>query len=77
MLDKYHVTDENTLVSDPTTSFWLREQLRATQGRDVLDALNDAETLLAVLRARWARSGGDPGSFTCETVQPDLFTNGI
>jgi hypothetical protein len=60
MLDKYRVTDEKTLISDPTTSIWLREQLLKTRQRDLLDALNDAETLLAVLQARWTKAGGDP-----------------
>ena len=62
MMDKYRVTDENILISDPTTSVWLREQLLKTQRRDLLDALSDAETLLAVLQCRWAEAGGDPRS---------------
>ena len=61
MLDRYAVTDENTLANDPTTSRWLREQLKATQGRDVLEAINDTEMLLAVLKSRWSHAGGDPG----------------
>ena len=60
MLDRYRVTDENTLADDPTTSRWLREQLNVTKQRDVLEAINDAEMLLAVLKSRWSHVGGDP-----------------
>ncbi|EKA4522886.1 hypothetical protein OLI68_003187 [Vibrio cholerae] len=43
---------EHTLLSDPSTSNWLKEQLDLTQKRDLVDALNDAEVLVKVLESR-------------------------
>lgn len=47
-LSKY----EQQLKKDPATSFWLRDQLKATEKRDPIDALNDAELLVSSLKAR-------------------------
>lgn len=44
--------DERALIADPSTSYWLRAQLNVYDGRDPLDALADAEMLVAVLKAR-------------------------
>ncbi|ENL3888464.1 hypothetical protein [Vibrio cholerae] len=43
---------EQTLLSDPSTSNWLKEQLDLTKNRDPVDALNDAEVLVTVLESR-------------------------
>ncbi len=43
---------ERAIVSDPTTSAWLKSQIEQLKGRDPLDAVNDVETLLALLQLR-------------------------
>lgn len=43
---------EETLEHDPATSYWLKNQFQETKKRDPIDALNDAETLVAALKAR-------------------------
>lgn len=48
--DKYK--NETSITADPSTSFWLKEQLYLTKQRDILDAVYDAELLLMVL---WQR----------------------
>ncbi len=45
---------EQALANDPSTSFWLKEQFEATKKRDPIDALKDAQTLVAALKARLA-----------------------
>lgn len=40
-------------LASPSVSFWLKDALRAMTGRDVVDALNDAELLVKVLTARF------------------------
>ena len=40
------------IMADPATSFWLKEALQKAITRDLVDALNDAEVLLAVLQGR-------------------------
>ncbi|WP_172600129.1 hypothetical protein [Sulfuricystis multivorans] len=47
-------------MADPSASFWLKEALRKSITRDPVDALNDAEVLVAVLKGRLDRilSGG-------------------
>lgn len=47
-------TLEQEMLNDPSTSFWLKEQIKATKQRDLLDALNDAEALVLVLKSRLA-----------------------
>ncbi|MGK2231132.1 MAG: hypothetical protein ACI92O_000290 [Colwellia sp.] len=43
---------ETTLINDPSTSYWLKQQLQITMTRDPLDGLNDAELLVMVLKFR-------------------------
>lgn len=43
------------ILADPAASFWLKESLRSALARDPVDALNDADVLVAVLD-RHARS---------------------
>ncbi|GAA5138603.1 hypothetical protein [Thalassotalea piscium] len=39
----------NKLISDPTTSFWLKARLEEVGHRDPVDFLNDIEVLAQVL----------------------------
>lgn len=41
------------VLADPACSYWLRDRIREALERDPLDALRDAETLVAILEARW------------------------
>jgi hypothetical protein len=45
--------EEEALINDPSISFWLKQACLESRGRDVLDAINDARLLLAVLEQRW------------------------
>lgn len=38
-------------LRDPTASYWLKDALKASASRDILDACWDAERLAAILRA--------------------------
>lgn len=40
------------IINDPASSFWLKEAIGKCLERDPVDALNDAETLVAVLKTR-------------------------
>ena len=40
------------ILSDPSASNWIKLALTSALSRDPVDALNDAEVLLAVLKAR-------------------------
>lgn len=40
------------VLADPTTRTWLKDALRAALRRDPVDAVNDAEVLLEVLKVR-------------------------
>ena len=42
----------NQVLADPTASHWLKNALRALDSRDPIDALNDAETLGAILETQ-------------------------
>lgn len=45
-------TLEQELQDDPSASFWLKEQLEVTKGRDIVDTITDAELLVLVLKSR-------------------------
>lgn len=45
---------EEALLVDPGISHWLKEQIRLTRERDVVDALKDIEVLTRVLNSRLA-----------------------
>lgn len=45
---------EQAVQYDPSTSYWLKEQLAVTKERDVVDALNDAQALVTALKGRLA-----------------------
>jgi hypothetical protein len=40
------------VLRDPCSSYWLRNALKSAIDRDCVDAVNDAELLLALLKAR-------------------------
>lgn len=58
-----HSISLDSILSDPSASYWLKDTLRSAITRDPVDAANDAETLAQVLRAycdkltRQAQSG--------------------
>jgi hypothetical protein len=45
----------NTILNDPSASYWLKDALRSALRRDIVDALNDAEALLAILQDRFSK----------------------
>ena len=47
-----HTPSPEVVLTDPACSFWLRDALRGALKRDPVDALRDAEALVAVLEAR-------------------------
>lgn len=49
---------ENDLIADPSISYWLKEQLKNSAERDLLDAINDAEMLLSVLAGKYRERFG-------------------
>lgn len=53
---------EDSIVNDPGASFWLKEQLSNTKRRDPVDALNDAEALVLVLKERLQSMGDKPSA---------------
>jgi hypothetical protein len=40
------------VLADPCASYWLKDALRSAVRRDIVDAINDAETLVSLLTAR-------------------------
>lgn len=40
------------VLADPSTSFWLRDAVRAMLARDPVDALADAEALASLMKMR-------------------------
>jgi hypothetical protein len=41
------------VLADAAASYWLKDALRSAVRRDIVDAINDAETLLAILQDRF------------------------
>jgi len=41
------------VLADPCASYWLKDALRSAVRRDIVDAINDAEALLAILQDRF------------------------
>ncbi|WP_394222590.1 hypothetical protein [Alteromonas gracilis] len=44
--------DEQQIINDPTTSFWLREAIRNCIDRDPIDVLNDLDILYKITEQR-------------------------
>lgn len=42
--------DVHHVLASPGTSFWLKQAIRDNLNRDPVDAINDAEVLVAVLQ---------------------------
>lgn len=47
--------DEEKRLRDPSISLWLKDQINDSKERDVVDALQDAEVLVDILRSRLSR----------------------
>jgi len=47
------MSNRERILTDPTTSYWLRDALDASRARDILDALADAEMLVETLAAEY------------------------
>lgn len=62
--------NENKILSDPATSYWLRDAIKAAWNRDLLDAMRDAETLAKLLRERFDAACK---STRCETNEPAII----
>ena len=43
---------EKQIISDPAASFWLKEQIKESSNRDILDVLNDVDILRSILALR-------------------------
>ena len=43
----------NQVLADPSASYWLKKALRALDGRDPIDALNDVHALHEIATERW------------------------
>jgi hypothetical protein len=42
----------DTIIGDPSCSFWLRDAIRGLENRDPVDAVHDAECLCELLTTR-------------------------
>lgn len=49
------------LINNPSVSYWLKDAIRALNGRDLCDAMCDAETLHAYMIQRYAELTGVGG----------------
>lgn len=41
------------ISKDPAASYWLKQAVKGLSGRDIVDALKDAEVLLKYAQLRW------------------------
>ena len=53
-----HRDDVDQVLSEPSTSYWLRDALRSALVRDPVDAANDAVVLARLLDERAYQSAG-------------------
>lgn len=44
--------NEHDVANDPSTSYWLKEQIIKSKNRDPVDMLNDIQVLINVLNTR-------------------------
>lgn len=61
------------ILSDLTTSRWLKVALEDAISRDPVDALNDAEILVGVLRNRWKQISNVAGWLGPQKVGGEYF----
>ena len=50
--------DEQQILNDPSTSFWLKEAIQKSDARDPIDVLNDLDVLYTLTEQR---IGADQG----------------
>ncbi|MCP4058174.1 MAG: hypothetical protein GY738_12825 [Pseudoalteromonas sp.] len=43
---------EEQIISDPAASYWLKQQIKESSNRDILDVLNDVDILRSILSLR-------------------------
>lgn len=43
---------EEQIISDPAASYWLKQQIKESSNRDILDVLNDIDILRSILSLR-------------------------
>ena len=43
---------ENQIISDPAASYWIKEKIKESSNRDILDVLNDVDILRSILTLR-------------------------
>lgn len=44
------------IMQSPSASYWLQNALKTSMSRDVVDALNDAEVLVSILKATYEKT---------------------
>lgn len=52
MFDKGYMQVRGVIMDDPASSYWLKNAICVLEARDPLDALMDAEVLVAIAKAR-------------------------
>lgn len=70
-MSKVHTSLEAQVLSDPACSYWLNARIVDTMKRDPLDALRDAETLVAILNDR-VRHLFDSSRVATTTLDPPM-----
>ncbi|MDC9563416.1 MULTISPECIES: hypothetical protein [unclassified Pseudoalteromonas] len=43
---------EEQIINDPAASYWLKQQIKESSNRDILDVLNDVDILRSILSLR-------------------------
>lgn len=56
-MEKLYTDDERQVLESFSASFWLKDAIKTATNRDILDALRDAETLVALLKKRAKTAG--------------------
>jgi hypothetical protein len=59
----------NSIISSRSASFWLKDAVQSLADRDPIDAINDAEELVAVQQARMSELGFP---YDCVPARVDL-----
>lgn len=49
-----NMTTVNQILNDFGTHNWVKDQYKAAERRDIVDSINDAEILVAMLKARFS-----------------------
>lgn len=56
-METLYTNNERRILESFSASFWLKDAIKTATNRDILDALRDAETLVALLQQRAKMSG--------------------